>query len=71
MEYNVRGGHREYNEFYISNPDVMGVFSYNPEYMQKIGNPIKFLNQKNIHQNTQFLKKYALERDLPFVILGN
>ena len=71
MEYNVRGGHREYNEFYISNPDVMGVFAYNPEYTQKIGNPIEFLNQKNIHQNTQFLKKYALERDLPFVVFGN
>lgn len=84
---NTRKGNRAYNEMYISNPNgVMGVFAYNTNYHENVGNPIEFLARKEIGENelgfgnagaksayerTEFLRKYALERDLPFVVFGD
>ncbi len=64
---NVRKGNREYNEMYGSNPQVMGVFAYSWE--REVGQPIDFLN--NIYGRTHFLKEYAKERDLPFIVFGD
>ncbi len=64
---NVRKGNREYNEMYGSNPQVMGVFAYSES--DKVGQPIDFLN--NIYCKTHFLKEYAKERDLPFIVFGD
>ena len=61
---NVRKGNREYNEMYGSNPQVMGVFAYSES--DKVGQPIDFLYGK-----THFLKEYAKERDLPFIVFGD
>jgi len=85
---NTRKGKREYNEMYISNPnEVMGVFAYNINYNENIGNPISFLNRTTIgnfergagangkdicvKERTEFLRQYALERDLPFILFGD
>ena len=85
---NTRKGKREYNEMYISNPnEVMGVFAYNINYNENIGNPIIFLNRTTIgnfergagangkdicvKERTEFLRQYALERDLPFILFGD
>ena len=58
---------RCYNEMYISNPNgVMGVFAYNPDEKATIGNPVEFVNKKK-----EFLKTYAIERDVPFVVFGD
>ena len=68
---NVRNGHREYNEMYISNPNkVSGVFAYSKNIQNELGNPIDFLNNKAKYR-TEFLRQYALERDIPFVIFGD
>lgn len=65
---NTRKGDRAYNEMYGSNPQVMGVFAYSSkEY--KVGQPVDFLN--NVDSRTHFLKKYAKERDLPFIVFGD
>ncbi|MCM1002875.1 MAG: hypothetical protein NC408_00875 [Candidatus Gastranaerophilales bacterium] len=63
---NVRRGNREYNEMYITNPDVMGVFAYAPE--GEVGNAISFVNSTN---RLNFLKEHAIERDLPFIVFGD
>ena len=84
---NTRKGKREYNEMYISNPnEVMGVFAYSIDYNEKIANPIDFLNRSSIgkyergyglvkdisvKERTEFLRQYALERNLPFIIFGD
>ena len=84
---NTRKGKREYNEMYISNPnEVMGVFAYSMDYNETIGNPVNFLNRSSIskyekgygtvgdisvRERTEFLRKYALERNLPFIIFGD
>ncbi len=85
---NTRRGNRNYNEMYISNPnEVMGVFAYNINYNEKIGNPVAFLNRTTIgkyetglgsngkdlsvSERTAFLRQYALERDLPFIVFGD
>ena len=65
---NVRKGNREYNEMYGSNPQVMGVFAYSWE-REVVGQPIDFLN--NVDNRTYFLKEYAKERDLPFIVFGD
>ena len=64
---NTRKGNRSYNEMYLSNPNgVMGVFAYSSNCEAEIGNPVEFVEfQKD------FLKKYALERDIPFVVFGD
>ena len=84
---NTRKGKRQYNEMYISNPnEVMGVFAYSMDYNETIGNPVEFLNRGSIGKyergygnvgdisvasRTSFLRQYALERDLPFIIFGD
>ena len=64
---NVRKGNREYNEMYGSNPQVMGVFAYSWE--REVNQPIDFLN--SVDNRTHFLKEYAKERDLPFIVFGD
>ena len=55
---------------YISNPKtVMGVFAYDMNEDEKIENPLKFLEENN--DRTEFLKKYALEHDVPFYVFGD
>ena len=65
----------------------MGVFAYNINYNENIGNPISFLNRTTIgnfergagtngkdicvKERTEFLRQYALERDLPFILFGD
>jgi len=61
---NTRRGDREYNEMYISNPQVMAVFAYSPE--NNVGDVMSF-----VHNQEKFLKDYALNNDLPFVVLGD
>ena len=84
---NTRKGNREYNEMYGSNPDkVMGVFAYNIDYNEKIGNPIAFLNRTelgqhergyngagelSVYERTEFLRRYALEHNVPFIVFGD
>jgi HD superfamily phosphodiesterase len=61
---NIRKGEREYNEMYVTNPRVMGVFAYSPE--GKIGDINNFMNSQE-----GFLKQYAKDNNLPFVIFGD
>jgi hypothetical protein len=61
---NVRKGEREYNEMYVTNPRVMGVFAYSPE--DKIGDINNFMDSQK-----DFLKQYAKDNNLPFVIFGD
>ena len=67
--------------------EVMGVFAYNINYNENIENPVDFLNRTTIgkyergagangkdisvKERTEFLRQYALERDLPFIIFGD
>ena len=68
---NTRKGQRSYNEIYISNPKPpMAVFAYNMKN-ENINNPVNFLKDLNVKKRTDFLREYALERDIPFVIFGN
>ena len=83
----VREGKREYNEMYGSNPNgVMGVFAYNIDYNETIGNPVDFLNrkvlgehekgyngaeEKPVYERTEFLRRYALEHNVPFIVFGD
>ena len=67
---NTRKGGRSYNEMYGSNPkEVMGVFAYGTDTQGSIGNPLDFLIKNS--SRTDFLQKYALEHDIPFVIFGD
>ncbi len=77
---NIRKGKREYNEMYISNPKPpMAVFAYAENYHEKINNPLDFLNRtqkqkyesKSVNERTEFLREYALEKNIPFVIFGD
>ena len=61
---NTRRGNRAYNEMYITNPEVMGVFAYPP--VDNVGNIMQFIDNQ-----PEFLKQYALEKDLPFVVFGD
>ncbi len=69
---NVREGLRAYNEMYVSNPRVMGVFAYNAETESygakagKIKNIMKFISEQK-----DFLKTYATEHDIPFIVFGD
>lgn len=63
---NTRKGNRAYNEMYISNPEVMGVFAYSAD--RHVGMPVEFVGG---NENVQFLKRFALERDLPFIVFGD
>ncbi|MCD7879970.1 MAG: HD domain-containing protein [Candidatus Gastranaerophilales bacterium] len=66
-----RRGEREYNEMYISNPTPMGGFAYNTDTNETIGNPVDFLNSAKVFERTDFIKQYAIENNLPFVIFGD
>ena len=60
----TRRGEREYNEMYVSNPKVAGVFGYSET--DKVGDIMEFIKNK-----PEFLKKYAIENDVPFVVFGD
>ena len=64
---NVRKGNREYNEMYVSNPNVMSVFAYSTS--DHVGNVMDFV--QNSSSRLDFLKKYALERDIPMIVFGD
>ncbi|MCD8025038.1 MAG: HD domain-containing protein [Candidatus Gastranaerophilales bacterium] len=68
---NKRLGEREYNEMYISNPKITGVFAYNTDKKGIVGNPVDFLNSNEVSKRTNFLKQYAIEHNIPFVVFGN
>ena len=77
---NTRKGNRSYNEMYISNPnEVMAVFAYDTNEISNVGNPIEFLHDtnhgtgygKDVLGRTEFLQKYAIERDIPFIVFGD
>ena len=67
--------------------DVMAVFAYNINYDENIGNPVEFLNRtsivnleqdgigkanaKSVVDRTWFLRRYALEHNIPFVVFGD
>ena len=76
---NIREGKREYNEMYISNPKPpMAVFAYAEDWEEKIKNPVEFLQRKevrnrehsSVYERTEFLRQYALNNNLPFVVFG-
>ena len=60
----TRKGGRSYNEMYITNPCVMGVFAY--PFEKTIGEIMEF-----IEKQPEFLKQYALDEDLPFIVFGD
>ena len=60
-----RSNERDYNEMFLSNPEVMGVYAYD-SCDEKIYDVMDFVkNQKD------FIKEYALEKDIPFVVFDN
>ncbi len=61
----TRRGEREYNEMYISNPEVMAVFAYPMDIDNEIGNTLDFVRAQD-----EFLKKYALEHNIPMILFG-
>lgn len=61
---NSRMGDREYNEVYVTNPKVTGVFAY--PITGSVGDVMDFVDKQK-----DFLKDYALEKKLPFVIFGD
>ncbi len=76
----IRTGKREYNEMYISNPKPpMAVFAYAENYHEKINNPLEFLNRteiqehelKAVRERTEFLREYAIEKNIPFIVFGD
>lgn len=78
---------REYNEVCCSNiKRIMAVFAYNINPNEPVGNPIDFLSRdtvslaevnykgigsKSVYERTYFLRKYAIENDIPFVVFGD
>ena len=70
IDSHVRHGGRCYNEMYLSNPEIMGVFAY--KYNKKNNNEEDIKNMKNfIQKQKDFIKEYALEKDIPFIVFGN
>lgn len=64
----IRTHNRDYNEFFISNPNPpMAVYAYDKRDME-INNPVDFIIKNN--SRLSFLTEYALERDIPFFIFG-
>ena len=61
---NKRLGDREYNEMYVSNPKIQGVFAYSKD--NKVGEISTFMNEQK-----DFLKDYAKDNDVPFVVFGD
>ncbi len=75
----VRSGGRAFNEVKISNPEVMAVYSYPAgddvgnvkDFMEKTKEKT-FDSKSGLTQNSNtFLRKYALENDIPFIIFGD
>ncbi len=64
---NTRKGNREYNEMYVSNPNIMGVFAYKSD--GNINQVLNFL--EDTYDKNGFLQQYAVEHDMPFVIFGD
>ncbi|MBQ4647170.1 MAG: HD domain-containing protein [Candidatus Gastranaerophilales bacterium] len=60
----TRLGNRNYNEMYISNPKITGIFAYSED--DKVGKVSDFMGKQE-----DFLKKYALENNMPFIIFGD
>ncbi len=61
---NIKFEKRNYNEFFVSNPEIMAVYAYSSNAI--VGNIKDFMQkQKN------FLKDYARENDKAFVVFGN
>ena len=72
---------------YVSNPKPpMAVFAYSIDYNEKIDNPLEFLKRDEIKgyeqgfgtqgelsvkNRTEFLREYALDRNLPFIVFGD
>ena len=57
---------REYNEMYITNPEVMGFFTYSDK---PIDNVKTFTNtEKDL---PAFIKRGSLEKDMPLIIFGD
>ncbi len=61
---NVRLGKREYNEMYITNPEIMATYAYSEN--DNVGDVIKFVNKQE-----DFIKQYALNNDLVFFVFGD
>ena len=61
---NVRLGDRAYNEMYVSNPVIQGVFAYSPE--DNVGEVSQFIDNQE-----DFLKDYAKQNNLLFFIFGD
>ncbi len=67
--------------------EVMAVFAYSVDYTENLGNPVDFLNRtkvnpnerhsfgkalpKSVSERTEFLRRYALEHNVPFVVFGD
>ena len=86
MNSNARMGERSYNEVYVSNPKPpMAVFAYSLDIDEEIDNPLYFLNRDwttleedesmiyppDVVQRTEFLRKFAIKHDIPFVVFSN
>lgn len=66
---NVRKGNREYNEMYASNPEVMAVFAYSKDNKNSVGQPVSFVDSNAYRLD--FLRKFALESDIPMIVFGD
>lgn len=64
---NTRKGDRAYNEMYASNPQVMAVFAYSPS--DKVGNVMDFYSSSA--DRLDFLKDFALKKDIPMIVFGD
>ena len=62
---NRREYNREYNEMYVSNPIVQGIYAYDLPN-DKIGDVLSFVNEQ-----PRFLKDYAEQNDLLFFVFGD
>lgn len=60
----TRFGERSYNEMYISNPEVMAVYAYPSN--NEVKDTMRFVDKQK-----DFIKEYAVEKDIPLVILGD
>ena len=62
---NLIDGNRDYNEMYVTNPKVQGVF-VTPSIIDKSDEISKF-----IEKQVSYLKNYARKNDLPFIVFGD
>ena len=64
---NRRGLEREYDEFYVTNPEEMAEFTYSIDPNEVIGNPIEFLNRKTLTEGELLCEKKYPDGDLKSV----